>query len=325
MSVRIWKHRGVQSLVGAGLVIAAAAGAVVLHAAAAPRAAVGRPVAVTSLVEAPSVTATPEASAVSTPAAPSRIATPSVAATAPEPAAAPLPAPVPLIKRLVADARHEVYSVLELVGMKKHRLSPPEYLTRQGISSIPGRPDVVALTFDDGPSANTRAILRVLARYHAKATFFMPGRRVLADTAAARAVLAGGSEIGNHTFDHVSLLDQRAVWDESEISRADQVYYDEVGVRPVWVRPQAGWADQTGIDSIRALGKRYVYWDACGDDTVKTFTPRMIARAVLRHVRPGSIILLHETNPRTLQALPRILDGLRSRGLKVTSLTGALD
>jgi peptidoglycan-N-acetylglucosamine deacetylase len=225
--------------------------------------------------------------------------------------------------RLVADVRERLYSAVELLLMKADRLGPPDYLTRQGMTSLPHPGDTVALTFDDGPSADTRPILKILAKNHAQATFFMPGSRALGHGDILRDVMAEGSEIGNHTYSHVSLLAHTESWDESQVARAEQVYFSEVGVRPVWVRPQAGWLDQTGLDAIAALGKRYVFWNDCGDDTVSFFTPHMIARKVLDDVKPGSIILLHETNPRTVAALPRILAGLKARGLRVTSLTQA--
>lgn len=210
-----------------------------------------------------------------------------------------------------------------LLWLKESRLPPPRPLLRQGVVHLPRTGRSVVLTFDDGPSANTPAILAILRRYHAKATFFFVGGRAERKTAVLRAVLAQGSEIGNHTYDHVSLLGRTKAADEDEIRRAEAVYYREVGVRPVWVRPQSGWVDQIGLDAIAALGKRYVFWDDFGSDTVKRLTPADIESRVLERARPGSIILLHETSKRSVAALPGILAHLEERGLVVTSLTDA--
>jgi peptidoglycan/xylan/chitin deacetylase (PgdA/CDA1 family) len=121
----------------------------------------------------------------------------------------------------------------------------------------------------------------------------------------------------------VSLIGHGLVWDEAQISRTQDVFASEVGVRPVWVRPEAGWLDQTGLDAIKVLHTRYVYWDDPGEDTVADFTPKMIAAKVLERAHPGAIIVLHETNPASVQALPHILEVLHARGYRVTSLTGA--
>src|SRR5260221_12456608 len=71
------------------------------------------------------------------------------------------------------------------------------------ITSGPRSRPVVALTFDDGPSTTyTPAILSILNRLHASATFFEEGRHVAGSEALMRQILASGDEIGNHSFDH---------------------------------------------------------------------------------------------------------------------------
>ena len=210
-----------------------------------------------------------------------------------------------------------------LLARKAARLAPPSWLLALGTVSVPASTRQIALTFDDGPSKNTTAVLQVLARYHARATFFCIGVRAQGKTEKLRSILAEGSEIGNHTYRHVSLIGHGLTWDEAQIARAQHVLEAEVGVRPVWVRPEGGWLDQTGVDAILALHTRYAYWNDPGEDTVKGFTAQMIAAKVLEHARPGAIIVLHETNPDSVEALPHILHVLRSRGYTVTSLTDA--
>ena len=189
--------------------------------------------------------------------------------------------------------------------------------------SVPSSTRQIALTFDDGPSKNTTSVLQVLARYGAHATFFCVGVRAQGKAEKLRAIIAEGSEIGDHTYRHVSLIGHGLVWDEAQIARTQSVIAAEAGVRPVWVRPEGGWLDQTGIDAIEALHARYAYWSDPGEDTVKGFTAHMIATRVLEHARPGGIIVLHETNPDSVEALPHILEVLRARGYTATSLTGA--
>jgi peptidoglycan/xylan/chitin deacetylase (PgdA/CDA1 family) len=224
------------------------------------------------------------------------------------------------LKRLLGEAPNIELTATQLLWRHDHRLGPPGYLTRQAMTSLPGPGPAVALTFDDGPSKSTTEIVGILRRYGVHATFFFVGRRAEANPGGVTQVIEQGSEVGNHTLDHVALLGHSEAWDEAEITGAENVFYTIAGIRPVWVRPQAGWMDQPGIDAVHALNKRLVLWNDEGDDTVKFFTPDMIARHVLSNARPGSIILLHETNPRTVQSLPQILSGLRKRGLHVMSL-----
>jgi len=242
------------------------------------------------------------------------------ATTTPKPPA-PAVAPKPVAAReATAD---EAARESSLLARKAARLAPPTWVLSQGIESVPTGTRQIALTFDDGPSKNTTAVLQVLARYDAHATFFCIGVRAQGKKAKLQAILDQGSEIGNHTCRHVSLIGHGLVWDEAQISRTQDVFASEVGVRPVWVRPEGGWLDQTGLDAIKALHTRYVYWDDPGEDTVAAFTPTMIAAKVLEHAHPGAIIVLHETNPASVRALPHILEVLHARGYRVTSLTGA--
>jgi peptidoglycan/xylan/chitin deacetylase (PgdA/CDA1 family) len=237
------------------------------------------------------------------------------------PAEAPGESPTPTISATATLSPTE----LQLLRLKALHMAPPGYLLRQGITHFHpyGRREVV-LTFDDGPSKNTTEVLSILRQYDVKATFFFVGKRCLGRQDTLRDVLAQGSEIGNHTWTHVSLLAQSLAWDEDQIKRTDDLFFQYTGLRPVWFRPQSGWVDQTGIDAIKAEHKRFVFWDDFGNDTVKTFGPRTIAGYVLEQAHPGSIILLHETNPNTVAALPRILSGLQARGYEITTLTSAM-
>jgi peptidoglycan-N-acetylglucosamine deacetylase len=211
-----------------------------------------------------------------------------------------------------------------LLRLKALHQAPPPYILAQSIMRVPRPGRRVVITFDDGPSKNTGRILDVLRRYGARATFFYVGGRCVGHADVLQATLAEGSEIANHTADHVSLLGHSLDWDKGEIQRAEDEYFADAGVRPVWVRPQSGWADRVGIEAMKALGKRYVFWDDFGSDTVAGYTVHDISARVLRLAQPGSIILLHETNPRTVLALPSILEGLQARGLEAVTLTQAM-
>jgi chitin deacetylase len=180
-------------------------------------------------------------------------------------------------------------------------------------------PRAVALTFDDGPwPGATRRILRVLKRFHVHATFFEVGRQVAEHPRVVRMVAAAGDEIGNHTFDHpLTLQHHPAPQVAAEMWRTTNALAEE-GVRPTLFRPPGGWYDDAVIQEARRQHMRVVLWDVDPKDWEPTASTGEIAHNVLSNAHAGSIILLHDGggDAHTVTALPRIIRGLRDRGLR---------
>lgn len=195
-----------------------------------------------------------------------------------------------------------------------------------------GRTDrnAVALTFDDGPSPDTEGVLDVLADHHLSATFFMVGREVESFPGIAQRVFAEGHEVGNHSYSHPVYLFQRALETRDQVQRAQDVIAETIGVRPTLARPPFGVRTPAYFGATRALGLRTVQWDVAGFDW-KRRSPSQIADNVLRKVRPGSIILLHDGDSagkqdrkNTVAALPLIIKGLKHRDLQIAPLSQLL-
>lgn len=195
-----------------------------------------------------------------------------------------------------------------------------------------GRTDqnAVALTFDDGPSPDTEGILDVLAEHHLNATFFMVGREVESFPGIAQRVFAEGHEVGNHSYSHPLYLFQRASETRDQVTRAQDVIAETIGVRPMLARPPYGVRTPAYFGATRALGLHTVQWDVAGFDW-KQLSPSQIAHNVLRKVRAGSIILLHDGDSsgkqdrkKTVAALPLIIKGLKHRDLQITPLSQLL-
>jgi peptidoglycan/xylan/chitin deacetylase (PgdA/CDA1 family) len=187
------------------------------------------------------------------------------------------------------------------------------------------RPEV-AITFDDGPNADaTLAIAHILDAYGAKGAFFSVGKAVVARPDITRALLTDGQLVANHSYLHDSVrwLDPRY----PELTRAQRAIRAETGVCPTFYRPPHGQHTPFMAYAVHANRMRMIGWDVSVGDWA-TSNPRTIADRVLRKVRPGSIIDLHDgldgkvnVDRRVLvQALPLILDGLRARGLQVVRL-----
>jgi peptidoglycan-N-acetylglucosamine deacetylase len=187
-------------------------------------------------------------------------------------------------------------------------------------------PNAVALTFDDGPwPGSTRAILRILIRKRVPATFFLIGEQVPSQTALVAAELRAGMEVGDHSWDHplsppLAALSPAHIHDELSFTRTVEV---KDGAEVTAFRPPGGsWSDQV-VRMAGAQGMRVVLWSVDPRDWAPGATAKGIVRNVLSHVGPGSIVLMHDgggDRSQTVKALPKIIDGIRRKGLKLVEI-----
>lgn len=183
---------------------------------------------------------------------------------------------------------------------------------------------MIALTFDDGPSVDSTAVLQVLEREHVPASFFYVGDRISGHPDIPARAIADGDDVGNHTLHHVEMvgLSRPAMLDQ--ILSANQIIREATGRAPVFFRPRSGHADAAAKALVARLGMVMVLWDARDGDTDAVTTPAGITSQALAHAHSGGILLMHETNPNTVAALPGIIAGLRAKGLVPVTLTTML-
>ncbi|MGI9102719.1 MAG: polysaccharide deacetylase family protein [Terriglobales bacterium] len=152
----------------------------------------------------------------------------------------------------------------------------------------------LALTFDDGPNdPHTFELLDVLARHNVPATFFMIGRFVAQRPDIARAVADAGHAIGNHSYTHPNMIfcSSRRVRDE--IARCERSF-DDAGVPHVRLfRPPYGGRTPGVLRTLRRMELEPVMWSLTGWDW-KPKPPEQIAHGIVRQVRGGDVILLHD-------------------------------
>jgi peptidoglycan/xylan/chitin deacetylase (PgdA/CDA1 family) len=194
--------------------------------------------------------------------------------------------------------------------------SRPGAVASQGATA--GR--AVALTFDDGPSlTQTPAILAALGRMHAHATFFEEGRHVRGREALMRQILAAGDEIGNHSFDHPHFPGF------GELDRTDRLIREATGFEPCLFRPPYGLLDGRVAAAAQRTGLETVLWTLDSGDERHPGVAAIRAH-VVRRAEPGAIVLMHDggRHPQTVRALPRIVSGLRARGLRLETVTELL-
>jgi peptidoglycan/xylan/chitin deacetylase (PgdA/CDA1 family) len=126
-------------------------------------------------------------------------------------------------------------------------------------------------------------------------------------------------ELANHTWSHRE-LNRTAKEDLTQILAADTIIGEISGTRPLWVRPRSGGADATGTAVVYDSGHLLAGWNVHAGDT-GTWDAKQIETHVLDSVKPGDIVDLHVTNPKTIEALPGILAGLKARGYRMITLS----
>jgi peptidoglycan-N-acetylglucosamine deacetylase len=180
--------------------------------------------------------------------------------------------------------------------------------------------DLVALTFDDGPSEYTPRFLQVLREKHVPATFFEIGEEMSRYPAAMRRILREGDEIGNHTMHHAEFPGY------GEIAPATTLAESITHFRPCLFRPPGGAVNSAVIGAAAEDHLRTITWDVDPADWSTPGTSAIYSR-VVDAAQAGSIILMHDGGGRreeTLAALPQIIDTLRARGYGFATVTGLL-
>lgn len=213
------------------------------------------------------------------------------------------------------NAQKEVYrSVLELTAQNEAdgASSPRSGRLMRG---NPARREI-ALTFDDGPHPDiTPQLLEILRRENVPATFFVVGELAERHPDLILAEIADGHIVGNHTYDHVSLIKIPDPYVATEIEACGEVLQHITGQVPRFFRPPGGEFDPDVTRIARTLGYTMVLWT---DDPGDYASPgsSVIERRTLADVNNGGILLLHDGISQTIQILPDLIHTLKGRGFR---------
>jgi peptidoglycan-N-acetylglucosamine deacetylase len=208
----------------------------------------------------------------------------------------------------------------------RHVLAPVRVSAAEALKlprTLPGRAGV-ALTFDDGPHPEgTPAVLSVLARAGAHATFFVIGEQVERRPAMVGEIAAAGHVVALHGYRHRLQLRMSDSQLRSDLARGVAAIEAAIGRPPLWHRPPYGIYSPAGLRAAREAGLQPLLWSRWGKDWRKFTTPNRIAARVLQGALPGDVILLHDgdfysarnSHLRTAQALSLIVAELDRRRL----------
>ena len=168
----------------------------------------------------------------------------------------------------------------------------------------------IALTFDDGPSpASTPVLLALLAHYELPATFFVIGRHAAAHPELIAAILAQGHAIGNHSYKHDNLLMLRSCEVLEKDIQATQEVLNKAGIHPLVFRPPIGIISPRLQPVVASLGLRTITFSCRIFDRGNRNIHNLASR-VLKKLRPGDILLLHDTPPPSPEATTEWIDEL---------------
>jgi peptidoglycan/xylan/chitin deacetylase (PgdA/CDA1 family) len=191
----------------------------------------------------------------------------------------------------------------------------------------------IALTFDDGPVVGgTEDVLEVLAEFRVCATFFCLGINMQHHPELALRAIEEGHVIGNHSMEH-SRIDGISLRDRRHFLDSERVFAEVIGKVPRMYRSPWGWTSPWEVQRLRKHGLEPIGWDVYPEDDIPPVPPaEIIVDRVLRNVRSGSIILMHDGYahadrhdvPQTIEALNRMIPPLLDEGYEFVTVPEAL-
>ena len=217
------------------------------------------------------------------------------------------------------------------------KLYPDLYCNRPSEQIVPSK--TIFLTFDDGPSDNTTEILGILRQKDIKATFFVTGNATPKGKSLMKRIVDEGHTIAMHTYSHnyKQIYGSVSAFLE-DFNNIYNLIYESTGVKPTIFRFPGGSKNSFNKDNyieiaaeMRRRGFDYFDWNlSAGDAVSRVCTPTQTCiNNVLGHSKncDHGVVLMHDANAKvtTVEALPSIIDGLKSQGFNLSKLTNEID
>lgn len=173
----------------------------------------------------------------------------------------------------------------------------------------------VALSFDAAwGNDDTEELIEILARYDAKATFFVVGAWVDKYPESVKQLHDAGHMIMNHSNTHPNMPSLSTEKKLDELNSCNRKIAAITGKTPTLFRPPYGDYDNATLDAAQSLNMFTIQWDVDSLDWKDNATPESICKRVTSKVKNGSIVLFHNDAEHTPEALPKILETLKNDG-----------
>jgi len=183
----------------------------------------------------------------------------------------------------------------------------------------------IALTFDDGPHEMTLLVLELLKKYNVKATFFCIGKNIELHPEILKKVIAEGHTVGNHTYSHSPFFDfYRKNKVIAEIKRTDDLITSVSGEKPVLFRPPYGVTNPSIRRALAVTNHKTIGWNIRSLDGISEKGNFLLNR-IIKRIKPGGIVLLHDTSLQTVNVLEQLLSFLKKNNYAVVPLEELLN
>lgn len=185
---------------------------------------------------------------------------------------------------------------------------------------------VLALTFDDGPDVEfTNKILDILAENHVPATFFLIGRKIPGNEQLIRRMVDEGHLIGMHSFSHSGWFDLFSAGRmKKEFLQTEELLLEITGMRPLLFRPPYGVINPLVKKALKGTPYHIIGFSNRAWDTATGKEGKVLSR-IIRKIRPGDIVLLHDTVQQNINVLRQLIGHLEKESFQVIPLDHLLN
>jgi peptidoglycan-N-acetylglucosamine deacetylase len=179
----------------------------------------------------------------------------------------------------------------------------------------------VSITFDDGPDPDkTLLILEVLKKYDVAATFFCIGKHLAGNEQLAKRMHDEGHLLGNHSYSHSRWFDLYPSGKmRAELLETDHLIRNITGKSPLFFRPPFGVVNPLVSKALKKMHWQAICWNIRSLDTLDP-DPQKTRNKILRKLKPGSIILLHDHTIFSGHHLGELISGIRNAGYGIVPL-----
>lgn len=182
---------------------------------------------------------------------------------------------------------------------------------------------VVALTFDDGPSAQyTQKIIAILSKYHVRATFFELGTEIKKRPEVTRAVVQAGNQVALHSQHHSKLSGVSVKHISSNIVEGKETIKKATGLYPTYMRPPYGAVDGSVYNAISENNMNIALWTIDTKDWSRPGVAHIVKQAK-KYRAPGVVLLMHDgggVRQQTVDALPWIIKLYKKAGYRFVTI-----